>query len=129
MTTENQIQVNLNRFKSKKQNLGTIEDAISSEVSRIEGEAQDYIQQSLKLYSLIEDFFLYRDNLLSELSQAQGINMDKVYSLIEEIDNSKQYNVEFDSQSYLSLVDIESIVDGADQVSKGLGGIRVLGLG
>ena len=49
MTTENQIQVNLQKFKSKKQNLGAIEDAVNEVKNNLQGREETIL-------TIINDF-------------------------------------------------------------------------
>ena len=114
--------------KMTKQKLGAIEDAVQNEIDRLDSQAQDYIQQSNRIYSVIQNFFSMQENIISELSNASGINLNEVYSLIESYDEAKQYT-EVDTQTYLGLVDIESVLEAADQITRGLESIRTPGIG
>jgi hypothetical protein len=114
--------------KITNQKLGAIEDAVQNEIDILDSQAQDYIQQSNRIYSVIQNFFSLQENMISELSSASGINLDEVYSLIESYDEAKQYT-EVDTQTYLGLVDIESVVEAADQIIRGLESIRTPGIG
>jgi len=132
MNTEQRVLAMLNKVQnvrlSKKENLGAIEDAIKNELDNLDSKAQDYIQQSQSLYSAIEEFFNTRDSLVSKLSQASDIDMNAVYELIDAYDEAKTYT-EVDAQTYLSLVDIESLVDASAQIINGLESVSTPGIG
>lgn len=132
MSTENRVLAMLNKIEnvraSKKENLGVIEDTINAEVSRLENQAQDYIQQSLNTYNVIEDFRLMQNEFISKLSNT-NIDMELVYDLIRELSDASEYTDKVDSQTILQLDDIESIVDAADQIVRGLEGISTPGIG
>ena len=106
MTTENQIQVNLNKFKSKKQNLGAIEDAVNevkndlisisdnmlSIVQDLEMAITKYDEDSAKAtsdlsdaqreadlqFSLLQEDAFVRTNELDNLGISVGVNIDAV---------------------------------------------------
>ena len=134
MNTQERVLAMLNKVQKarevKKENLGAIEDAIKNEVDRLENSAQDYIQQSLDLYSIIEDFRANQNDFISKLSQANNINMDAVYSLIEDFNLAKsEYNADVSNMSILGLEDVESVVDACSIIVRGLEAINTPGLG
>ena len=132
MNTENRVLAMLNKIgnvrASKKENLGVIEDTINAEVSRLENQAQDYIQQSLNTYNVIEEFRLMQNEFISKLSNT-NIDMELVYDLIRELSDASEYTDKVSQQTILQLDDIESIVDAADQIVRGLEGISTPGIG
>ncbi len=132
MNTENRVLAMLNKIgnvrTAKKENLGVIEDTINAEVSRLENQAQDYIQQSLNTYNMIEEFRQVKNEFISKLSNT-NIDMELVYDLIRELSDASEYTDKVSQQTILQLDDIESIVDAADQIVRGLEGISTPGLG
>jgi hypothetical protein len=132
MNTQERVLAMLNKVQKvrevKKENLGAIEDAIKNEVDRLENSAQDYIQESLKMYAFIEEFRNMQNEFISLLSSS-NIDMELVYDLIRELSDASQYTDTVSQQTLTQLDDVESIIDACDQIVRGLEGINTPGLG
>jgi hypothetical protein len=84
MTTENQIQVNLQKFKSGKQNLGVIEDAIREAIESLKAKADElfYITESMnaEIYEA--------ENEIRSLKEGLAQTMNSYYSEWKEVSAS-----------------------------------------
>lgn len=135
MNTEARVLAMLNKVKEvqaqKQQNLGAIEDAIKSEVERLQNEARDHIDGAYRLYDIIEEFYGQRNDIVSQLeSEISKIDMNRVYELQAEIEKaSADYGVQFDFNTVEGLSTIEAVLDASAGVINGLQGIRTLGIG
>lgn len=134
-STQAEIFKRLEKIKSnrltKKQELGAIEDAIQSEKQRFESEAREYIDSIYKVYDVIEEFYIQRDDIISQLRSKLGdIDMDKVYEMLNEMESlGQEYNIEFDFNIAEGLSSVESVYDAGYQIIDQLSGITTPGIG
>jgi len=92
MTTENQIQVNLQKFKSKKQNLGIVEDILTqtySELSDLQMQMKDiYLKFEDNMNSTFDNISNEIESLGTDANYAQSeytILHDKFFGLIDDL--------------------------------------------
>ncbi len=83
MTTENQIQVNLQKFKVKKQNLGAIEDAVN-EVKQNLKNTGDMLTELVNNYNSDIDSLINEGVALAEKISTLMIEADMIYNQYEE---------------------------------------------
>jgi hypothetical protein len=132
METQARVLATLNKLKEvqaqKQQKLGVIEDAINEQLNDLDNQAQEFIDKSQSLYIAIENFFNMRDNLISELSEANSIDINNVYTLLESYEEVQNYT-DIDRELYMQLEDIESVLQASQEIISGLEQIRTFGIG
>jgi len=95
MTTENQIQVNLQKFKSKKQDLGAIEDAVNQvknnlleNLATVEANTEGLNNITLRIQKLIMDTISEYD------SSFNNVNENLIDSIVDDMEELDGYGVE-----------------------------------
>lgn len=113
MTTEKQIQVNLNKFKSKKQNLGVIEDAIKEQQDKLKNYTDEMVAITRQLETALSDYATETAQATSDLSDAMRTTDDEISILLGE---AQGITFELENLGITPSVDVFQIAENFTQL-------------
>ena len=122
MTTENQIQVNLQKFKNGKQNLGAIEDAISEVKNQADLIVSRLSDIKDAFYSEVEDavskILEESDYMVSAQGSAQTLFEEKLNELNSITEELTSLNIDFDNGDLEKIKEeMQNLVDASFKIS------------